>query len=381
MVEINWYNIGNDQNLHLSTSELKYIEDKIESKFGSLLKLGRKLNAGTSIYTKIKYKEQGITAKFLKEILDALKMPYNEIGKQPVKIGRYNYVCLKFPFDLDPKYGQILSHAFFDGYCDNYVLRYSNYSNDIREEFCLIVNSIINVKVHNPDNVKLYINLPVFVPRFLKNVFRVTDFHGSTCRIPSAFFGMVKKNPKFGWYFLKGAYIDEGTISGKQIWIARGIKNKVLAQNIVRLSRLLSLNTELKEVQKGYFGVKLAERDYLKFHSNIDELFIFKKVAKWQKLSDKIHKWLKYKEKEKKLIEDCKKIITCVKKTGQLTTKEISEICKIPPSTAFFRAHFLIFNGNLEKKRIGKKNIYLFNNEEISNIPNQNDMRRFFGWR
>lgn len=380
-MKINWWTIGDSQNLTLDNEELDFIKEKIEEKFGSLDRLGKELSVDTALYNKFEYKTQGISVILLKKILKKIGMPYHKIGNKPIKVGRYNHVVLKFPIRFNPEYGEILAHAFFDGYADNYSYRYSNYDPNTREEFLSIVRKAIDgeITVNKPTDITRDIDLPSFVPKLLKSIFCVKTFYSDKCSIPMRFFNLVRKNKLLGWYFLKGAYIDEGTTTGCQIWIVRGIKNKKLATDVCRLADLLGISTKIKLVKSDYYyGVVLANESCEKFYKKVSVL-TEKKPKKWVALKGKIEKSRIYQKRKNKVIDDCKKILSMVSKRD-ITMGDIQNICDIPPSTAFFRVYLLIFNGNVGKRKKGKKNIYFLISKDLSNLPNQNEMRREFGW-
>lgn len=136
-----------------------------------------------------------------------------------------------------------------------------------------------------PKNFTRDIDLPAIIPRLLIKFFNARTFYSSSCRIPNSLFRLAKQNNDYGFYFLKGAYLDEGSISGGQLWIVRSIKNKPLARDIVKLCGILDIKCRLKLSSKklnGYsVGVKKESFDV--FFNNIQRLF-------WNKNNNKLLK-------------------------------------------------------------------------------------------
>ncbi|MBN2067255.1 MAG: hypothetical protein JW744_02195, partial [Candidatus Diapherotrites archaeon] len=311
---------------------------------------------------------------------------YVAIGKDPIVVGYYTLTKLKFPLSFSPIYGQILGHAFFDGYCDASILRYSNYDKQIRTEFCSSVEKALNgLKINLPKTPKQDINLPVFAVRLLRNIFAVKEFYGSTCRLPKSFFSLVRKNNLFGWYFLKAAYLDEGTITGHGVWIVRSLKNKGLCKDIVALSNILNLSVDLKQTNKEAYSVRVKKDSLISFFNNVSKLILVGGLSKWAKVADKVLLWQNYENscnlRKIRVVKDCINILNCMKKAPFLTTSDVQSVCNLPSSTAFFRMHLLISTGNVSKQFLNGKNIYYLKDGDLSNLISMNEMRRSYGWR
>ncbi len=381
-LKINWWEIGDKQNLHLDSKELDFIKNIIEKKYRSLNSFGKKLSIGRVLYSIMKYKNQGIKVILLKQILVDLNIPIENIGKYPIEVGQYKLVNASFPIELNPSLGELFAHSLFDGYADDYVMRYSNYDEEIREEFCLCVKDVFNeatIPINRPNNFRRDIDLPVFIPRFLKSFLLIYTFHSNVCRVSEKFIKLVEEENLFGWYFLKGAYLDEGTASKDEVLIVTGMNNRMLVEDCQKISGILDLSTRIR-TKKGYYELALKASSLERFYENISNLF-FTNVNKWKKISERVQKRKKYIEIIDKVKEDCKRIIEACQRNDGLTLNEIEEICNLSESTAYFRTHLLIFNGNLEKIRDGRWNKYFLKNKDISNLSNMNNMRRAFGWR
>ena len=248
-MKVNWWEIGNNQNLHLNLNDIDLLNKIIIEKYGSLYIISKKLSLGTALYNKLKYNNQGITICLLKKILSELEISFEKIGKFPIKVGKRKFIETKFPLEIKPSLGQIFANSIFDGYADKNIMRYSNYDVQLREEFCQCVNSFIeNVKIpiNKPDNFERDIDLPSLIPQLLMSVLSVETFLGNKCRIPECFIELIKKEQKYGWYFLKGAYLDEGTISSGEVIILTGIKNKFLVEDTQKIAKMLGLSTKIR---------------------------------------------------------------------------------------------------------------------------------------
>ena len=379
-VFINWWDIGKNQNLHLSRTELTFLVQKALDNYGSLHELGKEIGHPTGIYSKLKYCNQGITVNLLMKILDSLEVQYSEICKEPTLVGLHRFAQIKFPFMLSPVFGQILAHTFFDGYADDYIFRYSNYDRQIRKEFVASISKCLKIELNIPKNVVNDIDVPVFLPRFLKSYFEINSFKGGECRIPKRFIELVAVNSDFGWFFLKGAFLDEGTISGKQIWIVRGIKNRPLAEGLVKLSNILGLHTEIKETKLGYYSVKLLNQSYSAFYHKIDNKF-FVNVDKWGRIRKKISSFKKYKSIKQKSYIDCKNILSLAKQKGNITLKNVCANLNMSKSSCYFKLNCLVYFGNLGVVKVGKENIYVFQNDVANSEININEIRRNYNWR
>jgi len=383
---IDWWEIGDEQNLRINPKELDLLYKIIIKKYRSLYNFTKNLPYSSgSLYTKLKYKGQGITVALLKKILYKLDIPLEKIGNLPIKVGKRKLIEAKFPIEIDPPLGQVLANAFFDGYADDYIMRYSNYDPEIRREFRLSITNAIKgakVPINKPENIERDIDLPVFIPKLLKSLWRVSTFLGDKCRIPKQFIQLVKQEKKWGWYFLKGAYLDEGTISGGEVLILTGIKNRLLVEDTQKLAKILGLSTKIREkkARKGYYELKLKASSVEKFYKNISNLY-FTKVGKWKRVSEILKRQKILKKRLQKIKEDYKKILRVCRKKGKITISEIKKICGLPESTAYFRVNLLVYTQNLEKRN-ERKNEYICKNEKLpSPLPTINEMRRRFGWR
>jgi len=386
MMITNWWEIGDNQNLWVNPKEFDVLVSIILNKYGSLSMFAEKLMIPRStFYNKLKYKNQGITVSLLKRILCELNIPFQEMCKFPINIGKYKLVKAKFPIEIKPSLGQVFANSLFDGYADRYIMRYSNYDPEIREEFCRgVINFIkgVNIPINIPKNFERDIDLPTFVPQLLQSILSVDTFLGDKCRIPKPFFEIVKKEENFGWYFLKGAYLDEGTISSNEILILTGIKNKPLVEDAQKIAKILGLLTKIrsKRSRPGYYELKLSAISTEKFYENVSNLF-FTQVAKWDSVGEIIGKRKVVEERKKRIKEECENILKACKEKGKLTFSEIRQNCKLPESTLYFRLQLLVYNGNLYKKRNGKRSEYIFKSNKLSPLPTINIMRRRFGWR
>jgi hypothetical protein len=259
--EVDWWELDDNEILLLNDQTIDFLLSEIKRKYRSLNWFRRKLNIGMEIYHSLKYKNQGISVSHLKKILKELKLTFDIINENVVGIGKYKSLKnTKFPIKISPYWGELLAHSFFDGYADKFVMRYSNYDANNRKEFVLLVKRIFgnNIAINKPDNYERNIDLPPTVPRLLSKFFGIKVFYSKRCRISKKFFDLVKEDNRIGYYFLKGAFIDEGSITGGQIFIVRGIKNRKLAKDVEKLSKLLELNTGIKKSNKKLFGYSVV---------------------------------------------------------------------------------------------------------------------------
>ncbi len=263
---VNWWEIGDDQYLQVSNQMLSKIYTEVKRQYGSLFSFTKSLGFKPErLYNCFKYKKQTITVGMFKIVLKKLNLPFTMLNDQIIAIGAYKkLVNLKFPLKLGPEYGELLAHAFFDGYADSYVLRYSNYDQQIRSEFLELVKrlGLGKIDANVPKNPKRDIDLPNFIPRLLSSVFNVPTFYSDKCRIPKRFFEMVKRDNLFGWYFIKGAYLDEGTVTGGQIFIVRGIKNYQLAKDTLKLCNLLRLSARIRLTNEDAYSICILKDSY-----------------------------------------------------------------------------------------------------------------------
>ncbi len=379
-IHVQWWEIGDTQNLHLSGKDLDLIVSEMRDKHFSPLQFGKIIGCGTGIYSKLIYRSQGITVALLKKMLDPLEIKYSAVCRDKVLIGKSKFAELVFPFELNPVFGELLANSFFDGYCDNYIFRYSNYDKQIRKEFVLAVSECVKIDLNAPKNIKLYIDSPVFLACFLKNYFKVGSFLGKACRIPVLFSDIIRMNPEFGWYFLKGAFLDEGSISGRQLWVVRGIKNKPMAQDLVELCAFFGISSEIKETKKNYFSVKICKNSYQIFTKNISTKF-FNPVGKWEKVVEKTRLFEKSLAPKIKLYSDCKSILILAEEKKRLFLREVMAHFFMSESAAYARIKLLCYTGNLTKIGVGKKTSYLHVSSILPKEIVLNDMRRKYNWR
>ena len=288
MILINWWLLNKDEILHLSETFIKIITKKIKTKSKNFNKFRIKIGLGREIYQSLVYRKQGISVKALVKILQELDIPLKNASKEIIAIGRYKCAQnLKFPISVTPQWAELLAHAFFDGYADKYIMKYSNYDANTRKEFVDLVRNIFDekVRINCPKSYLRDINLPSIVPRLLTKFFNVQTFYSKKCRIPTQIFQLTKSDKKFGYYFLKGAFIDEGSITGGQIWIVRGIGNKFLADDIVKLCSILGIKTRVQRSikNKEYFSVGVCSESFERFYTNVRDLF-FNKNYKLSKI-------------------------------------------------------------------------------------------------
>jgi hypothetical protein len=383
-VLINWYQLYDREIIHLRPSFLTYLKNLIEKKY-TLSAFGKLIGTSAALlYNKFKYQNQGITVKLLKKILLELKIPLSQVSSYIYAVGRYkSIVNISFPFIIEPFFGELLAHSFFDGYADDFYLRYSNYDLGIRKEFIDIAKNINGIKINAPKNFRCDIDLPAIVPRLLKLVFNITSFYSKKCRISNKFFHIVKQNNDFGWYFLKGAFLDEGTITGGQIWVVRGIENKKLAKDVSKLAKLLGLKTRIQLTNKYLraYSVCIKESSYELFCDKIVKITKYR-CKKILKLLDKTERFYRMKQREMKVKEDCKKIISYMKTRGEITITDISKVCNVCQSSASARAYLLLETKNLKLIRNGKRVSFALNLDRLPDrLPSINEIRRSLGWR
>jgi len=258
---LDWWDLGTSEILVLSTQFLNFLMHTITQNYKSLNYFRRKLGMGTEIYHIIKFKKQGISVAFLKKILKELNLDFTIVNKNIVGIGRYKSLKdTAFPIEISPYWGELLAHSFFDGYADNFIMRYSNYDENNRKEFVLLVKKIFSDKlsINTPENYERDIDLPAIIPRLLSKFFGVKVFYSDRCKLSKKFFDFVREDERIGYYFLKGAFMDEGTITGGQIFIVRSIKNKKLAKDMKKLCQLLKLNAKVKLSNKKLHAYSVA---------------------------------------------------------------------------------------------------------------------------
>jgi len=289
--EINWWNFDDDEILLLEKDYSDFIIKQINIKYKNINTFRLKLNIGREIYQSLKYKKQGINNLHLRKILEDLGMGFSSLNDKFAGIGKFKNAKFNFPIKINPFWACLLSHSFFDGYADKYIMRYSNYDMDNRKEFSNLIEKLFgnDLIFNNPKNYTRDIDLPAIVPRLLMKFFDVKTFYSDKCRIPKPLFELTKINNEYGFYFLKGAYIDEGSVSGGQIWIVRGIKNKPLANDVIKLCRILDIECRLKFSSKalGGYSVGVKAKSFDTFFDNL-EIMVWNKNKKISRLEELI---------------------------------------------------------------------------------------------
>lgn len=275
--EINWWELDNNEIFLIDKEYCDSILNQIKSKHKNLNSLRLKLGIGLEIYHSLKKKDQGINNLHLQKILNSISLEPELLNNKFIGIGRYKTAKFIFPIKLSPLWSCLLAHSFFDGYADKYIMRYSNYDLDNRKEFTTLIGKIFGNTLifNNPENSQRDIDLPAIVPRLLVKFFNVKTFYSKKCRIPKTVFQLAKIDRFYSSYFLKAAYIDEGTISGGQIWIVRCIVNKGLAKDVFRLSKMLDIKCRIKLSSKFYNGysVGVKSKYFDRFYESIRPLF------------------------------------------------------------------------------------------------------------
>lgn len=384
-MKINWWEIGDNQYIRVKDSTLSKIYREIREQHDNLSRFTKELGfKAERLHNCIKYKKQTITVQMFKIILKKLDIPFQNLNDQIISIGtRKKLTNLNFPLEIVPEYGEILSHAFFDGYADWSIFRYSNYDVQIRNQFLELTKRLKlgKINANAPDNYKQDIDLPCFIPRLLSAVFKIDNFYSDKCRIPERFLKIVKENKRFGWYFIKGAYLDEGTVTGGQIFIVRGIKNYPLAKDILKLCDLVNLKARIKLTNKDAYSIFILEESYDK----LKEIFastIFTDCKKMDRVFKKIDKLKSIKEGENKYKSDLKIILEKAKKEKYITIKDAENLCGVATEMARCRLYLLVYLGNMELIKNKRNCIFIFKKEELpKTIPKINDIRRARGWR
>lgn len=275
--EINWWELDKNEIFLLDKESCDFILTRIKERHKNINKFRNKLNIGREIYQSIIYKNQGINNWHLQTILSNIDFNFSDFNNKIIGIGKYKSGSFTFPVVLLPQWSCLLAHSFFDGYADKYIMRYANYDGYNRKEFETLIEKIFGDKLYfnSPENFRRDINLPSIVPRLLMKFFDVKSFYSRECRIPKSLYELTKIDKLYGFYFLKGAYIDEGSVSGGQIWIVRGIVNKPLAKDIMKLCNILGIDTRLKLSSKffGGYSVGVKKESFDMFFDNLKLLF------------------------------------------------------------------------------------------------------------
>ena len=387
---INWWEIGDNQFLHLTKEVLSQIERETQKKFGSLRKFSKELNLPyTTLYSKFKEKPQGIRVRVLKQVLHILEIPLNVINNEIKNIGIQKSIKqIKFPVELSPKFGQLLAHGFFDGYVDSSIFRYSCFDPQLREEFTQLIEKLNfgRIKVNKPENCKRDIDLSDSICKFLSEVFGVSTYKSKECRIPKNFLEIVKCNKMFGYFFVKGAYLDEGTISGKQIWLVRGIHNEKMAEDLVELCKLIRLRVKGPKITGKWheideYSVLIPEESYQKF----EKIFMMTKITTCNKITrviKKIENCIKTRKEENKYKDDLRIIIEKAKQKEYVTIVDTMNLCEITQHQALYRLYLLVRTENLFLVKQKGKSLFYFKKFSLpSTVPRINDIRREKGWR
>lgn len=319
----------------------------------------------------------------LKKVLRELKIPFYKASSNISSLGRNDSIRnTRFPFIIRPLWGALLAHSFFDGYADEFTLRYSNYDLDIRKEFVNLTKEARISGVNCPDNFRNDINVSGTVSRMLKVIFNVNSFYSKECRLSERFFNIVKKCNLFGWYFLKGAFLDEGSLTSGQIWIVRGITNRSLAFDLVRLCGMLGLKTRIQETYKDYaYSVGLHHQSFVLFYLYVNRLTKYK-GKKMLKLKKRIRIHVLKKKHQAKISSDFRLILNYLATHSSISTSEISKLCRVSDLPALLRAKLLLKNRNIKNVGVGKFSRYiLISRKALMPKLNLNLVRRELGWR
>lgn len=380
-VRLQWFHLVDSLDLHLSVSLVCYLRKKIQASYTS--RQFDEVVGCSGIYGRFSAKNPRIKVYLLKKILTELHVPLSHASHGIIALGRHRPLSkVVFPYKIAPAWGELLSHAFFDGYADEHSLRYSNYDLDIRREFLCLSKQLSISGISIPKNYKNDITVPEAVPKLLNSIFAVENFYSKECRIPKRLFEMANKNPLFGWYFLKGAFLDEGTLTGGQIWIVRGLANKKLAMDLSDLCDLLGLKTRIQETQKNYgYSVGLRNESYEKFYANVMKLTRFN-CKKILKLKDKLHAHHEARARVTKIDSDCRKIINYLNTHPFVQTSQIKKLCGVSDLPALVRLKLLLRTKNIKSVGTGKCTQYILISGELPcELPGVNEVRRSCGWR
>ncbi|MDI6884506.1 MAG: hypothetical protein QMD00_05240 [Hadesarchaea archaeon] len=385
---MNWWEIGENQFVHLTPLACKIIEKRARNKYGSLIRLGKEIGVGTLLYSKFRYEKQGIRSLLLKTILDKLELPPEQLNKHVYAIGFNKRIkSMRFPVTLEPAFGELLAHVLFDGYADTSILRYSNYDVEIREEFIELIRQLKlgQTRVNAPENFRRDIDLPECFPKLLSAIFGIHEFHSDIARIPDKFYELVKEEPLFGWYFIKGAFLDEGSLTGGQIWLLRGVTNKALIDGTMKICELVNVKVGTMITNRNYFPMGHSlyiRRSSYGFFNEILQKTMWRSCKKVRKVFDKVKRQRKFQEREKKVAVDCERIIEMVKREGYITLSVVKRICKVSDNSALARLLMLSLLGVLIRQRVGREiRYYLAKRDLPENLPSLNAIRRKVGWR
>lgn len=381
---INWWEIGEEQYITLTRNYLEKLNRFIILKFGSLYKLSKILGIpAPSLYNKFADKNQSMCVSLLKNILSFLNQDFSTLDLEIESLGiRDGIKNPKFPIIITSYFSELIANGFFDGYASKSIFRYSNYDIEIRNEFITLIRmlGIGTVKINNPTNVERDIDLPDVIPKLLMSTFDIKSFYSRICRIPETIYNLTQEDELYSWFFIKAAYLDEGTITGGQIFLVRGVVNYELVEDLQKLCSIAGLRTEIKERNPKRYSLLVREESYPKLY----KIFIrvmWNKCDKVEKLLRKIKKWKKIKRKQVRYKRDLKLILRLAKTNQKITNGDVMNLCNVAENTARSRLCILTFLGNLKKTKRGKVNEFTFISDELRNIPKVNDIRRLLGWR
>jgi hypothetical protein len=197
LFKLQWYDLDDDLVMFLHKRYVKKLHLKIKSRYSH--KNFDKLVGCKGQYYRFYYTRCRLRKKILRKTMELIGINLDQASKHIKALGYNSSIQAPlFPYKVDPLWGEILAHGFFDGYVDPHIMRYSNYDIGIRKEFVMISKRLGISNINIPANYKNDINLPSPVPRMLKSIFGTKDFYSKTCRIPKVFFVMVQRNPLFG---------------------------------------------------------------------------------------------------------------------------------------------------------------------------------------
>ncbi|MFH0885293.1 MAG: hypothetical protein V1861_06290 [Candidatus Micrarchaeota archaeon] len=337
----------------------------------------------SGIATRFSAGNRRVKVRHLKKVLSVLGIDFSHASDAIVGLGRNSSLRpVRFPYRLSPLWGELLAHAFFDGYADSHGMRYSNYDLGIRQECAYIARTLGVGNIHLPQNYKYDVGLPEIIPKMLTSIFKVRSFYSKECRIPAQFFHMAKKEPLFGWYFLKGAFLDEGTITGGQIWVVRGLVNKAMVRDLIILCKLLGMKTRLQETKRDYaYSVGIPHASFERFYSNLSLITRYP-CKKMRSLGEKIEKHRAHKKRTSNVKADCRMILDYLCEHQQIQTSQIKKLCGVSDLPALTRAKILMKTKNIRNIGSGKKSRYAMISSELPDeLPRINKIRRELGWR
>lgn len=369
-------------------SSSKIVNDLARIKYGSLNELGKEIGVSTLLYNKFGRKMQGIKVSLLMTVLNKLALPLKQFNEYVYAIGLNKGVkSMRFPVKLGPALGELFAHILFDGYADASILRYSNYDAEIRREFIKLINQLNlgQVRVNAPKNFKRDINLPDCFPKLISAVLGIHEFHSDIATIPNKFYEFVKEEPLFGWYFIKGAFLDGGSLTGGQIWILRGVTNRALIEGMKRICELVNMKVGemITNRNRSPLGCGLYVRgDSYEAFNEILRNTMWGSCDKVRKTFEKVKKRRVCKERERKVMTDCKHIVEVVKKDGYVTLSAVKMICGVSDNPALARLLMLSSLGVLVRQRVRKEIRYSIAKNDLSEkLPSLNTIRRNAGWR